>query len=114
MEYELADTGGAFLVRTNDAARNFHLMRVPIQADGGWGGREEWTEILPHRPDVMLEGVEAFRDFIVLVEREDGLRRIRVWLPDREPYPIPMPEPVYTLTVGENPDFRADRFRYEY
>jgi oligopeptidase B len=114
VEYELADSGDSFLVRTNESAKNFRLMRVPVHDDGSWSAREEWTEVLPHRPDVMLEGVEAFRDFLVLVEREGGLPRVRVWLPGREPRAIPMPEPIYTLTVAENPDFAADRFRYEY
>jgi oligopeptidase B len=114
VEYELADAGEAILVRTNDDAKNFRLLRAEVDAEGGWAAREGWIEILPERPDVMLEGVEAFRDFLVLLEREGGLPRIRIWLPDREPRSVSMPEPVYTRMDGENPDFAADCFRYEY
>jgi oligopeptidase B len=112
VEYELVDEGEAFLVRTNEGAKNFRLLRVPARGDGGWGEPAEWEEVIPHRPGVMLEGVETFRDFQVLLERERGLPRYRVRPTGGEPYTIPVAEPVYTLEVGENPEFDAESFRY--
>lgn len=113
VEYELADTGEAFLVRTNDNAKNFRLLRAS-RGDTGWGEPDEWEEVVPHRSEVMLEGVEAFRDFQVLLEREGGLSRFRVWPTGAEPYDIPVAEPVYTLESGENPEFDSESFRYVY
>jgi oligopeptidase B len=114
VEYELSDAGGSFLVRTNEGAKNFRLLRAPSLGDAGWGEPDEWEEVIPHRPEVMLDGVEAFRDFLVLLEREGGLPRCRLWPTGGAPYPLPIAEPVYTLEVGENPDFDSDRFRYVY
>jgi oligopeptidase B len=114
VEYELVDVGGAFLVRTNDDAKNFRLLRVPTRAKGGWGEPNDWEEVIPHRPGVMLASVEAFRGFQVLLEREGGLPRFRVWPMGGEPYTVPVPEPVYTLEAGENPEFDAEAFRYVY
>lgn len=114
VEYELADAGGALLVRTNEGAKNFRLLRAPAREDGEWDEPDRWEEVVPHRADVMLEGVEAFRDFLILVEREGGLPRCRVWPTGDEPYPIPVAEPAFTLEAGDNPEFGSERFRYVY
>ena len=41
-------------------------------------GREGWVEVVPHRPDTMLEGIEIFRDHYVLLDRAQGLEQLRV------------------------------------
>lgn len=112
VEYELEDAGDAFLVRINEGAKNFRLLRARLDGEGGWDGPERWEEVIPHRPEVMLESVKAFRDFLVLLEREEGLPRCRVWPVGAEPYAVPIAEPVYTLDAGPNPEFDATCFRY--
>ncbi len=116
VEYDVEDAGDAFLVRTNEGARQFRLLRVPVSDDGPGVLPGPWEEVRPHRDDVMLEGVEAFRDFLVFAEREDGLPRLRVVL--REPgateLDIPVPDPVYSIEVAENPEYASDRLRYVY
>lgn len=119
VEYELEDAGDALLIRTNESAKNFRLLRTlprgaPSGGDGEWGEPDEWEEVIPHRPEVMLDGVEPFAGFLVLLEREGALPRCRVWPVGGEPYPVPTTEPVYTLEAGDNPEFNADRFRYVY
>jgi protease II len=49
-------------------------MRTPVTETG----REHWEEVIPHREDVLLEGVELFAHHMVLVERADGLIRMRI------------------------------------
>lgn len=126
VEYDLADAGDAWLVRTNEGATNFRLLRAPAREDGTWAPRGEWTELRPHRPAVMLERVEAFRDFLVLVEREGGARRLTVWPRDRETagdgaadgvpasyrVELPVPGEARSLRRAENPDYEASVFRY--
>jgi oligopeptidase B len=56
-EYDIAHHGDRFYIRTNSGGRNFRLMSAPI-ADPR---RENWTEVLGHRPDVMLEGMDFFK-----------------------------------------------------
>lgn len=73
VEYAVVSGGEWLYVLTNrDGARNFKVMRAPVAAPGEW---EEW---LPHRPDVFVEGIDAFKTHLVLLERHAGLRRVRV------------------------------------
>src|SRR3954466_1992698 len=82
VEHQVNDAqGDRFLVITNaDGARNFKLVAAPV-ADPA---RANWRELIPHRDDVRLDGVNAFRDHLVLTERAEGLDRIRVLRLDAE------------------------------
>ncbi|RYG76857.1 S9 family peptidase, partial [bacterium] len=45
-EYFVDHRGDRFFIRTNDKGRNFRLVSAPVAATG----KEQWTEVLPHRP----------------------------------------------------------------
>jgi oligopeptidase B len=112
IEYSIDHQGKRFLIRTNDSAQNFRLMEAPISSPC----RENWREILPGRDDVTLETVYAFQDELVLIERKDGLRQIRLSAPDgisKVRY-IPMPEASYSITYEHNPEFAGRIFRFGY
>ncbi|MDE3188414.1 MAG: S9 family peptidase, partial [Acidobacteriota bacterium] len=74
-EYSVDHREGLWYIRTNDKGRNFRLVTAPVEAPQ----RENWTERIPHRTDVMLEDVDLFRDFYVASDREGGLPRLRVF-----------------------------------
>jgi len=100
-----------FLIRTNDTGRNFRLVSAPVGAPG----KENWKEILAVRPDVMLEGVEAFKDFYVLNERENGLPELTVVnITTGAKSRITYPEPVYTVAPQINREFETEKYRYLY
>ncbi|MGB0176349.1 MAG: oligopeptidase B, partial [Owenweeksia sp.] len=67
------------------------------------------------RKDVYLEGLEIFRDFLVLEERSNGLTHIRIsrWDQTDDHY-LQFPEETYTAGVGNNPDFNSTTLRYGY
>ena len=110
-EYDVEHHGESFYIRTNDAGRNFRLVKAPVASPG----REHWQEVLPHRKDVMLEGTDFFKDFSVLYEREDGLPHGRVTdLRTGEWHRISFPEPAYSAFPGQNPEFDTKVFRYNY
>jgi oligopeptidase B len=110
-EYEVDHRGELFYMRTNDRGRNFRLVTAPI----GSPGRESWTELLPHRPEVMLEGIDLFRDHAVLQEREEGLPRLRVInLLTGDSHLIAFPEPAYSVSPGANAEFDTRVLRYNY
>lgn len=111
-EYEVEHLGDHFYVRTNlDGATNFRLMRTLVTQPG----KAHWQEILPHRADVLLEGFEVFRDYLVLVERSRGLRQLRVrpWSGDGEHY-LDFGEPAYLAAPAENPELDTPVLRYTY
>ena len=76
---------------------------------------KNWKEYVPHRDDVLLEGVEVFNDFLVLTERENGLRRvdIRPWSGKGRHY-INFEEEAYSLYSSSNPEMNTSKFRYSY
>ncbi|MBI4408470.1 MAG: S9 family peptidase [Gemmatimonadetes bacterium] len=110
--YNVMHQNGRFLIHTNaDGASNFKLMEAPV-ADPA---RKRWKELIPHRDSVLLEGVEEFRDWLVLFERERALRRIRVrHLRDSAEHYVDFPESVYTILRGSNPEYQTSTLRFQY
>jgi len=110
-EYEVEHHGDLFYIRTNDKGRNFRLVKAPVKAPG----RENWQEVVPHRPAVMLEGVDFFSTFYVLGERENGLPQARFTdLSTGESHRLAFPEPTYSAFPGANPEFDTRTYRYTY
>lgn len=110
-EYHVYHYGDRFYVRTNYEAKNWRLVETPVDATG----KENWKEVIPHRNDVLLEGVEIFKDYLVLEERKDGLIRIRIrpWSGAEEHY-LDFGEPAYLAYVSTNPEFDTQLVRYVY
>jgi oligopeptidase B len=111
IEYGLTHHGDRFYIVTNDDAPNFRLVSAPADAPG----RENWAPVLPYRPDTKLDAAEAFARHLVVWERTDGLRQLRVLeLATGEEHLVPFPEPVYTVRPYENPEFESTVFRFSY
>ncbi|MEZ4775506.1 MAG: S9 family peptidase [Bacteroidia bacterium] len=110
-EYSVDHFGTDFYLLTNDQAKNFRLVKAPLTAPS----RENWTEIIPHRADVLLEGIEIFKDFLVLDERKNGLNQIRImpWEGEGEYY-LDFPDPAYSAGVDFNPEFNTQVLRFSY
>lgn len=100
-----------FYIRTNDKAKNFRLMKTSINKTA----KENWEEVIPHRKDVLLQGFEIFKGFLVLSERKNGLVNLRVirWDGKGEHY-LDFAEATYAAYISDNPEFDTDILRYEY
>ena len=111
VEYAVDHHGDDFLVVTNEDAENFRLVATPV-ADPN---RSNWREVVPHRTDVKLDGVDVFAGHFVLYERAEGLRRIRVMDLSRDDvHTIDQPESVYSASPGANPEFNSRMLRFGY
>src|SRR5581483_1401955 len=120
-EYEVDHHGNEFLIRTYDKGRNFRLVSAPLASPG----REHWKELIPHRPDVMLSGTDVFENFMVAVERENGLPELRIIHlqgGDLKPsdfsasasHKITFPEPTYSAMPSQNREYKTTKYRYAY
>ncbi|MCZ6807708.1 MAG: S9 family peptidase [Deltaproteobacteria bacterium] len=109
-EYDVAHHDDEFLIRTNDNGRNFRIVRTPVATPGP----SSWEEVVAHRDDVMVEGLDVFEDFYVLSEREQGLPYIRADHFGGESHRVAMDEPVYSIYPGANAEFSTDEFRFRY
>ena len=74
IEYHISDYEDEFYIRTNLNAQNFKLMKCGAQSTS----KENWKDVIPHREDVLFEGMEVFSEFLVLEERSKGLTGIRI------------------------------------
>ena len=111
LEYSIDHFGDRFYITTNLEAKNFRLMSCPETATT----KENWQEVIAHRTDVLLEGIEIFKDYLVVEERKNGLVQIRVirWN-DKSEYYVEFQDPTYAAGVGANPDFETEVLRYGY
>ncbi len=75
VDYSVVDFDNRFWIRTNrNGAVDFKLVSAPHDTPA----EENWRIEIPHRPGVLILDVEPFADFIVRMERENGLPRIVV------------------------------------
>jgi oligopeptidase B len=111
LEYSVDHLNGRFYVLTNDGAVNFKLM----ETTAGKTGREFWTELIAHRPDVLLQDFELFSNHLVLSERRSGLTQIRV-LPwgEKEGYCLDFPEQTYMAYPAFTAEAATDQLRFSY
>jgi len=109
-EYYADFDDGRFYLRTNKGAKNFRIVSAPVDhpATG-------WTEVVAHNPNVKLDDMSFFRDFIVVTERENGLPYLRVI--DKKTHAsrrIDTPETSYSMSLGENHEYEADSLHFTY
>jgi oligopeptidase B len=109
--YRVEHHGGRFLITTNENAPNFKLVTAPA-ADPR---HESWRDLVPASDSVLLDGIDVFRGHIVLYQRQNAVRTMRVVRPDGSGgYSVDFPEPVYTFRPGNNPDFDSPTVRFTY
>ena len=73
VEYTPEHWGEDFVINTNaDGAVDFKLVKAPITAPG----RDNWTDLVAHRPGTLILGMDALKDHLIRLERENSLPRI--------------------------------------
>lgn len=111
IEYGVEHQGDRFYITTNEEALNFKLMQAPVAAPG----KANWETVLPHREDVLLEGVSAFAQHLVIHERQAGLPTIQIrHVKTGEFHYISLPDPTYSVGEGANAEFHTNIFRFNY
>ena len=113
VEYGLDHHGDRFFILSNDGAPNFRLVEAPVDDPRP----ENWRELLPHSPHVKLEGIAAFAGHLVVLERAEAVRRLRVIdLDSGDQHVIEQPEAVCRVGMPEedNPEFDRSTLRYTY
>ncbi|MCD6375592.1 MAG: S9 family peptidase, partial [Caldisericaceae bacterium] len=111
VEYSLVHQGDYFYFLINKDAINFKLLRTPVKRI-----RERyWQEIIPHNPQVMLEEVEAFKNYLAVLLRDQGLRQILVKdLSSGKDHYIKFEEPLYTVNFTGNAEYDIQTLRFNY
>ena len=112
-EYSVEHFEDGFYIRTNlNGAFNFCLMQV---AEAAHADITQWKVVIAHREEVYFEGLEVFRNHLVVQERSEGLLHIRVMNQQNQTeHYLNFGEAAYTAYVGTNPDFDTTTLRYRY
>ncbi len=109
--YSVDHFGDYFYIRTNLDALNFRLMKTPLNKTG----KDNWSEVIPHREDVLFQGFTLFREYLVLSEMKAGITDIRVirWDDGSEHY-LDFGEAAYMARPSTNREFDTGLLRYSY
>lgn len=109
--YNVDHWGDKFLIVTNKDAKNFRLMETPVDKTGV----ENWKEVIPHRTDVLIEGIEVFKDYWVISERKAGLVQLRVRdMKSGNEHYLDFGEPAYLAYSTGNEEYNSAVLRYGY
>ncbi|MEP1033344.1 S9 family peptidase [Ekhidna sp.] len=110
-EYSIAHFEDKFYIVTNWDATNFRLMETPTSSTG----KENWKEVIAHREDVLLEGIELFNDYMVVEERNNGLSNLRIInQTSGDEHYLDFGEPAYNAYTSVNAEFNTNILRFGY
>ena len=112
LEFQIEHYDDYFYVLTNkDKARNFKIMKTQLNQTS----KDNWIDVIPHRKDVLVEGLDLFEDYMVISERNNGLNKIRVidWEGEQDYY-LPFKSETYRVNTMQNPEFNTTKLRYAY
>jgi oligopeptidase B len=113
LEYYLEHYENKFFVRTNlNNSPNYQLMEV---AENLGGNPKNWKTKIPHRPDVFFEGIEVFKNHLVIQERKEGLIQLKIidQKTSKEHF-LEFGEPTYDAYIGTNLEFDTQTLRFGY
>ena len=112
VEYHLTEAPDQLYFLTNaDGAVDFKVVSAPRDNPG----RENWVDVVPHRPGVLISSMTGFADWQVRMEREDALPRIVVReYATGEEHAITFDEEAYSLGISGGYEFAVDRLRFTY
>ena len=109
LEYHVEHCEDKFYILTNWQAPNYRVMSRYLRD----APKEDWQEVIPTQADRRLEGVEIFKNFMLLQERHQGLVQFRVmkWS-DQSTYYLDFDEKDYSVHLGRNYEYDTSCFRY--
>ncbi|QPI53133.1 S9 family peptidase [Massilia antarctica] len=109
--YNVEHRNGELFITTNKDAKNFRIVRAPLATPGP----KFWKELVKHDPTVMVREVDAFRDFLVVMEKSNALNRARIYSFKTKSWKtVQFDDPVYMATRMPTPAWDATSYRMAY
>jgi oligopeptidase B len=105
------DGPALFILNNADGAEDFKIDVAPLATPS----RAHWRDLVPHRPGVYIVSFTVLADWLIRLERADGLPRIVVrQLESGEEHAIAFPEEAYSLGMDPGLEFVTDTLRFVY
>ncbi len=112
VDHGLLDGQWTWFVRSNREGINFALYQAPDT--GSVPTQDAWQLLVPHNPEVMLDGVTLNAGAMTLSLREGGLPVIEVHPQGLPSYRVQLPDAAYSLHVQNSLEFSSERIRLRY
>ncbi|MCK5725993.1 MAG: S9 family peptidase [Thiotrichaceae bacterium] len=111
LEYSVEQQGDHFIIVTNaNGAEDFKIVSAPISAPH----QKNWKDIVPHQLGRMIIDVEVYEDWLIWMERENGLPSIVVRYKKGNEERIHFDEDAYSLGIQASLEYQTDTLRFSY
>lgn len=111
LEYSVEHQGDRFLILTNaEGAVDFKIVETPVTAVA----RSNWSDVIAHKPGRMVLSVDAYKDWLIWMERENALPRICFQGQDGKSQAISFDEEAYSLGISPGLEYDTNTFRFVY
>ncbi|HAT1243920.1 S9 family peptidase [Corynebacterium striatum] len=117
VDYAEIDGQAYWFVTHNASGPNFTLATTALAVGEDLAPLRDLDVLIPHREDARLEGVDTYRDQVVVGYRRGGIGRVAImdvrhgWSDFKE---LNFNEELYTVSVGGNPEWDAPVLRVSY
>ncbi len=109
--YDLDHANGKFYIRTNLNAKNFKVVTCTEDKTDS----SNWKEMIAHDKDVLIQGIDLFKNYLAVSERKNGLTQVHIInLQSNAGHYLAFDEPVYLANLMYTPDFNSDVIRFNY
>jgi len=109
--------GDRFYIMTNDAGINYRVVSAPVSDYA----QKNWKEVVAYRKPVRIEGIDLFKNHLVVRLREGGLGQLEIYdLRETaegaapKSHRVSFPEPAYAVFPNANAEFDTPLYRYTY
>lgn len=112
-EYQVETLGTQLYLLTNDQAKNFRIVTVPLAQASD---RDAWREVLPESSQALISDFAVFENHVVASITEDANQKLHV-IPqnsDGQPWDISADEPAFEMVININLNSAAMHLRYTY
>jgi oligopeptidase B len=111
-EYDVEERDGLLYMLTNaDGAEDYKVVTAPAHSPG----RENWRDLIPHTPGVLILDIIVIANHMVRLERFEGLPRIAVRdLRDNREWLVAFDEEAYALGMSAGYEFDTNSIHMTY
>ncbi|KQP38237.1 peptidase S9 [Methylobacterium sp. Leaf104] len=99
-----------FILTNADGAEDFKIVTARVEAPG----RENWTDVIAHRPGVMIRHQHVIADHLVRLEIENARPRIVVRDTKGNEHVVAFAEEAYSLGLQPGHEFETAVIRFTY
>lgn len=109
--YEVEHANGKFYIRTNLHAKNFKVVTCGEEKTDS----SSWTDMVPHNTDILVQGIDVFKNYLAVSERKGGLTQVHIInLQNNASHYLAFDEPVYLANLMYTPDYNSELIRFNY